>query len=136
MEIKYPIIIDSKKIYSKEKSFSNIVIKTLNQIPGCYVYKRHAGPFRKGRADITGVINVNRFTLQPQIRVDRQSVGLHIEIESKKSLTDQSVTKKQSKWLNDFSNLGAISFAADSLKEVISKINKRINGIERYISVV
>lgn len=74
----------------KESALVKKTINELNKIPGCFVRKRHAGPWRKGLADITGCIN-----------------GIHIELEAKTG--DNKPTRMQAHWLAKWAANGAIT---------------------------
>jgi len=93
---------------------SNLVkacIRILNKINCSFVEKRHAGPYRKGKADITGALN-----------------GLRFEFELKVGNNKLSLIQK--KWLTKCKQAGCLCagiWNTDELKWIIK-------NYKRYIS--
>jgi hypothetical protein len=83
-----------------EKNIAKRIISALNKIPMTRVWKRRAGPFEKGRADITGA-----------------SRGVRVEIEVKRP--GEQPTDLQAKWLREMRELGCISGVAYSEEDAI-----------------
>jgi hypothetical protein len=92
----------------KESNLNKKVVNELNKIPKCLVYKRHAGPRRKGQADITGCIN-----------------GIRIELEGK--VGDNKPTRLQAHWLKKWKAYGAITGWFRSVDEALGIVK---NGID------
>ena len=92
-----------------EATLSSKIVKYLNSLPQSQCYKRHAGPFRKGRADVAG-------TLQ----------GRSIEFEVK--VGGNKTTPLQDLWLSNAKAAGAVTGVVYSLEDVKGILNS--NGIE------
>ena len=75
------------------------VVNYLNKLPASCCYKRHAGPFRRGRSDVAGTVQ-----------------GRSIELEGK--VGDNKPTALQKKWLKDQADAGAITGVFYSLEDV------------------
>jgi len=86
-----------------EKAVTKEILEYLNSLPGCLAYKRHAGPNRKGKPDITGCLNGKR---------------LEIEVKTGKN----KPTALQKKWLKNWYNAGAISGCVWSLLDAVKLI--------------
>lgn len=83
-----------------EKNIHKAIILHLNRIPTTKVWKRHAGPFEKGRADITG-----------------SCFGIRIEIEVKRH--GNKMTPKQEAWINAADSLMCIAGCAESVEDAV-----------------
>ena len=95
-----------------ESSLNSKVVKYLNSLPNSHCYKRHAGPFRKGRADVAGTIQ-----------------GMSIELEGK--IGDNTPTPLQREWLSDAGKAGAVTGVFYSLADVKRILKENgIKGIE------
>jgi len=92
-----------------ETAITKKIIKALNQLDRCLVYKRLAGPHRKGKPDITGCIN-----------------GCRIEIEVK--LPGGEPTPKQQQWLDRWDEVGAITGCVTSVEEALDILKRWINA--------
>jgi len=68
----------------------NSMVKFFNSVPGAYIEKRHAGPGRKGKLDLTGSYH-----------------GRRVEIEVK--APGKKPTALQWKWIKHWTKMGAIS---------------------------
>jgi hypothetical protein len=83
----------------KETTLTKNFIKWLNDLPWTYAEKRHAGPGRKGRVDVTGC-----------------SHGIRLEVEVK--VGDNKPTRLQAWWLNKWKANGAIAFWGSTLESL------------------
>jgi hypothetical protein len=83
-----------KKI--KETTLTKKFIGWLNDLPRTYAEKRHAGPGRKGKPDVTGA-----------------SHGIRFEIEVK--TPGNKPTRLQSWWINKWQSVGVVAFWDDTL---------------------
>jgi hypothetical protein len=95
-----------------EKNISKAIVKALNQLQITKVWKRRAGPFEKGRADITG-----------------SCFGTRIEIEVKVPGNDP--TPKQQAWIDDMKSNLCIAGCAHSVEEALAIVRNYFESYER-----
>ena len=103
---------NGNKVY--EKNISKAIIQNLNRMPMTKVWKRRAGPFEKGRADITG-----------------SCFGVRIEIEVK--IPGKTPTDLQQKWLDEMTEKLCIAGIARSVDDAIQIVLKYFNAFKNHI---
>jgi len=88
-----------------EKNIHKAIILHLNRIPVTKAWKRRAGPFEKGRADITG-----------------SCFGIRIEIEVKRP--GGRIAPKQQDWINKADSLMCITGFAESVEDAMKILHR------------
>ena len=111
-----------------EKSLTNKIIKTLNGLDGCWVYKRYgASGNEAGKPDITGIFKGLRVELEVKAPNRRKlsETGNFEALETQINENMSLASKLQRYYIKKFKELGAITGVVTSIDQALYLINRR-----------
>ena len=111
-----------------EKTLTNKIIKSLNNIDGVWVYKRYAPSGNEaGQPDITGIAKGLRVEIEVKAP-HRRDVFEEAELSDLIDKNLQIASKRQQYYIKKYKELGAITGVVTGLDQALWLINNKIKG--------